>query len=155
MDVYLYCLCVPLEACGSVHQSLNAMNTVPKDICKYPCVPVWHVQVFPCELQQGIQLPCMVPYMLYEHVCSHRSDTCICVASMFAMRSAASLTWQPAACSCGCAVPQDQRAVGIGTQQLPWLETPSHRHNQSPEPGVQLLLGKEGMLLGVPLKTRA
>lgn len=150
MAVYLWCL----YALGSLWKC-SSKSKCNEYIYKYPCVPVWHVQVFPCELQQGIQLPRMVPYMLYEHVCSHRSDTCICVASTFAMSSAVSLTWQPAACSCGCAVPQGQRAVGIGTQQLPWLETLSHRHNQSPGPGVQLLLGKEGMLLGVPLKTRA
>lgn len=75
----------------------------------------------------------------------------VCIACMFAMPSA-SLTWQPAACSCGCAVLQGQHAVGIGTQQLPWLETPSHKHSQSPEPGARPLLGKEEMLLGVPLR---
>lgn len=62
------------------------------------------------------------------------------------------LTWQPAACSCGYAVPQGQHAVGIGTQQLPSLETQSHKHNQSPEPGARLLLGKEEMFLGVLLR---
>lgn len=77
--------------------------------------------------------------------------TCVCIASMFAMHRVP-LTWQPAACSFGCAVPQGQRAVGIGTQQLLWLETQSHKHSQSPEPDAQLLLGKEEMLPGVPLR---
>lgn len=62
------------------------------------------------------------------------------------------LTWQPAACSCGCAAPQGQHAVGTGSQRLPWLETQSHKHNQSREPSAQLLLGKEEILLGVPLR---
>lgn len=96
----------------------------------------------------------MVPYALYERVClgavsdvptSEVLHPCLpCTVPL--------LTWQPAACSCGCAVPQGQRAVGLGTQQPPWLETQSHRHNQSPEPGAQLLLGKEEILPGVPLR---
>lgn len=148
--VYLWCLYVPLEACGSVHQSLNAMKiSTNTHVCLYGMYKCSHVNF---NKESSCHVWCCICCM---NVCSQRSDTCICVASTFAMRNAVSLTWQPAACSCGCAVPQGQRAVGIGTQQLPWLETPSHRHNQSPGPGVRLLLGKEGMLLGVPLKTRA
>jgi hypothetical protein len=57
------------------------------------------------------------------------------------------LTWQPAACSCGCAVPQGQHAVGTGTQQLPWLGTQSHRRSQSLGPGAWPLLGEGDMSL--------
>lgn len=68
MCAYNSCLLVvSVCALGSVWEC-SSKSKCNEDIYKYPCVPVWHVQVFPCELQQGIQLPCMVLYMLYERV---------------------------------------------------------------------------------------
>ena len=69
---------------------------------------------------------------------------------------APSLTWQPAACSCGRAAPRGQHVVGPGTRQLPWLGTRSHRRSQSLGPGGRpLLRGGEAEMRshqpGVPL----
>lgn len=84
------------------------------------------------------------PSVFVAPACACVAPTIICVFYPEHPQVAPSLTWQPVACSCGCAILQGQHAVGTGTQQLPWLGTQSHTHSRSLEPDALPLLKGEG-----------
>lgn len=105
----------------------------------------YYVHVACTALSVGVL--CVVPLVpmrgvcaLHLHVPVHGTHDSLRIVSK-SVHIAPSLTWRPAACSCGCEVPQGQHAVGTGTRQLPWLGTRSHRCSRSLGPGVWPLLG--------------
>lgn len=138
------------RAGGVMGQCMGAWHRLCKPVCDTIFAdsqnPAIFIYVHVCTAL-SVDVPCVVPLVPMRGVCAlhlcvpdHGTHDSLHKVSK-STHTAPTLTWQPATCSCGCAVPQGQHAVGTGTRQLPWLGTRSHRGSQSLGPGGWPLLG--------------